>query len=147
MQAGDFVIGEPGAGGRHDDGGLIAEDATNDFRLGGAAGPFSETLIGEFQKNDLWIAGAFALEQGFLFTAMLLAAAVVGVIERRWNVAAAWCLCAAVLSATGLMHSYQWTFADTTLKLAPAWPFVVGYSAMALLFFTAQWTTEEGEGH
>ena len=24
-----------------------------------------------------------------------------------------------VLSATGLMHSYQWTIADTALKLAP----------------------------
>jgi hypothetical protein len=45
------------------------------------------------------------------------------------------------------MHSYQWTFADTTLKLSPAWPFVFGYLAMALLFFTARWTTEEGEGH
>ena len=42
------------------------------------------------------------------------------------------------------MHSYQWTFGDTALKLAPAWPFVIGYAAMALLFFTARWTTEEG---
>jgi AGZA family xanthine/uracil permease-like MFS transporter len=41
----------------------------------------------------------------------------------------------------GLMHSYQWTFADTTLQLAPAWPFVVGYSAMALFLHRA-WTTE-----
>ena len=57
----------------------------------------------------------------------------VGVIERRWTTAAAWCLCAAALSATGLMHSYQWTFADTTLKLSPAWPFVWGYLAMAAL--------------
>jgi AGZA family xanthine/uracil permease-like MFS transporter len=78
---------------------------------------------------------------------MLLSAAVVGVIERRWTSAAAWCLAAAALSAAGLMHSYQWSFADTTLRLAPAWPFVIGYLAMAALFFTARWTTEEGEGH
>ena len=45
------------------------------------------------------------------------------------------------------MHSYQWTLADTALKLAPAWPFVIGYAAMALLFLTARWTTEQGEGH
>ena len=78
---------------------------------------------------------------------MLLSAAVVAVIERRWTNAAAWCVCAALLSATGLMHSYQWTYADTTLKLSPAWPFVFGYGAMALLFFTARWTTEEGVEH
>ena len=74
---------------------------------------------------------------------MLLSAAVVGVIERRWVVASGWCAIAAALSATGLMHSYQWTIADTTLKLRPAWPFVIGYSAMALLFFAARWLTEE----
>jgi AGZA family xanthine/uracil permease-like MFS transporter len=78
---------------------------------------------------------------------MLLSAAVVAVIERRWTIAAAWCLCAAALSATGLMHSYQWTFADTTLRLSPAWPFVFGYLAMSVLFFTARWTTTPGDGH
>ena len=78
---------------------------------------------------------------------MLLSAAVVGVIERKWTVAAAWCALAAVLSATGIMHSYQWTLADTVLRLSPAWPFAIAYAAMALLFLTAPWTTEAGEGH
>ena len=128
-------------------GALLAKNGLRAAGLGGPAGPFTEALVGEFQKNDTWIAGAFALEQGFLFTAMLLSAAVVGVIERRWSVAAAWCLAAAALSAAGLMHSYQWSFADTTLKLTPAWPFVWAYLVMAALFFTARWTTEAGEGH
>jgi adenine/guanine/hypoxanthine permease len=128
-------------------GALLAKNGLRAAGLGGAAGPFTEALVGEFQKQDTWIAGAFALEQGFLFTAMLLSAAVVGVIERRWTSAAAWCVCAAALSATGLMHSYQWSFADTTLRLSPAWPFVFGYLAMAVLFYTARWTTEEGIGH
>ena len=122
-------------------GAMLAKNGLHAAGLGGPAGPFTEKLVVEFQKNDVWIAGAFSLEQGFLFTAMLLSAAVVGVIERRWTAAAAWCLCAAALSATGLMHSYQWTFADTTLKLSPAWPFVWAYLAMAGLFFTARWTT------
>ncbi len=128
-------------------GALMAKNGLRAAGLGGPAGPFSARLIGEFQKSDTWIHGAFAIEQGFLFTAMILSAAVVGVIERRWNVAAAWCASAAVLSATGLMHSYEWTFADTALKLAPAWPFVVGYTGMATLFFLAQWITEEGAEH
>jgi len=78
---------------------------------------------------------------------MLMSAAVVGVIRRRWSEAAAWCACAAGLSACGLMHSYQWTFSDTAIRLAPAWPYVIGYSGMALLFFTARWTTEESQEH
>jgi adenine/guanine/hypoxanthine permease len=128
-------------------GALMAKNGLRAAGIGGAAGPFSESLIGEFQKSDTWIHGAFAIEQGFLFTAMILSAAVVGVIERRWSVAAAWCACAAVLSACGLMHSYQWTFGDTAIRLAPAWPYVIGYTGMAAIFFTAQWTTEEGGGH
>ena len=128
-------------------GALLAKNGLRAAGLGGPAGPFTESLVGEFQKQDMWISGAFALEQGFLFTAMVLSAAVVGVIERRWSSAAAWCLVAAALSAVGLMHSYQWSFADTTLRLSPAWPFVFGYLAMAALFFTAQWTTEPGDGH
>jgi AGZA family xanthine/uracil permease-like MFS transporter len=122
-------------------GALMAKNGLHAAGLGGPAGPFTEALIGEFQKNDTWIHGAFSLEQGFLFTSMLLSAAIVGVIERRWATAGAWCAVAAILSATGLMHSYQFTTDDTVLKLAPAWPFVAAYGIMAALFFTAQWTT------
>jgi AGZA family xanthine/uracil permease-like MFS transporter len=128
-------------------GALLAKNGLRAAGLGGPAGGFSESLVGEFQKSDTWIHGAFAIEQGFLFTAMLMSAAVVGVIRRRWSEAAAWCACAAVLSACGLMHSYQWTFGDTAIRLAPAWPYVIGYSGMAALFYTAQWTTEEGGEH
>jgi AGZA family xanthine/uracil permease-like MFS transporter len=128
-------------------GAVMAKNGLRAAGLGGAAGPFTESLVAEFQKGDVWIEGAFALEQGFLFTSMLLAAAVVAVIERRWNRAAAWCAAAALLSASGLMHSYQWTPGDTALKLAPAWPFVAGYAVMAALFFSARWTTEEGGEH
>ena len=128
-------------------GALMAKNGLRAAGLGGPAGGFSESLIAEFQKSDTWIHGAFAIEQGFLFTAMILSAAVVGVIERRWAVAAAWCMSAATLSALGLMHSYQWTFGDTALRLAPAWPFVIGYVGMSLIFLTAQWTTEEGGEH
>ena len=63
--------------------------------MGTPARPFTEALIGEFQKSDTWIHGVFSLEQGFLFTSMLLSAAVVGVIERKWTAAAAWCAVAA----------------------------------------------------
>src|SRR5436190_3027725 len=102
---------------------LMAKNGLTAAGMGTAARPFGEALIAEFQKSDTWIHGVFSLEQGFLFTSMLLSAATVGIIERKWTAAAAWCGLAAVISATGLMHSYQWTTDDTVLRLTPAWPF------------------------
>jgi AGZA family xanthine/uracil permease-like MFS transporter len=45
------------------------------------------------------------------------------------------------------MHSYQWTPADTVLRLSPAWPFAAAYAVMAALFFAAPWITEPYEAH
>jgi adenine/guanine/hypoxanthine permease len=126
---------------------LLAKTVLNAAGLGRAPRPFGEALIAEFQKSDTWIHGVFSLEQGFLFTSMLLSAATVGIIERKWTAAAAWCGLAAVISATGLMHSYQWTTDDTVLRLTPAWPFALAYAVMAVLFFAAQWVTEPSDGH
>lgn len=128
-------------------GAQMAKNGLHAAGLGGPERPFTEALVSEFQKSDTWIHGAFSLEQGFLFTSMLLSAAVVGVIERKWSTAAAWCAFAALLSSVGLMHAYQWTPDDTVLKLSPAWPFAIGYAALAVIFFTARWTTEEGNNH
>jgi len=145
MHAPAVVIGMlPGIGAW---GAIMAKNGLRAAGLGAPGHPFNEALIGEFLKGDTWIHGGFALEQGFLFTSMLLAAAVVGVIEREWVTAAAWCAVAALLSAAGLMHSYQWTDGDTVLMLAPAWPYAIGYTIMALIFYTARWTTEEGGEH
>src|SRR4249919_1755963 len=109
---------------------LMAKNGLKAAGMGTPARPFTEALIGEFQKSDTWIHGVFSLEQGFLFTSMLLSAATVGIIERKWTAAAAWCALASVISATGLMHSYQWTDADTVLRLTPAWPFAIAYGVM-----------------
>jgi adenine/guanine/hypoxanthine permease len=126
---------------------LMAKNGLKAAGMGTAARPFTDALIGEFQKSDTWIHGVFSLEQGFLFTSMLLSAAVVGVIERKWTQAAAWCGLAAVISATGIMHSYQWTEADTVLKLSPAWPFAIAYAAIAIIFLAANWITEPADEH
>lgn len=112
-----------------------------------AGGAFGPEMIDKLRASDTWIDGAFALEQGFILTAMVLAAVTVAVLERRWTVGAAWCAAAAVLSALGLVHSYRFTEGDVALSLRPAWGFVVAYAATAALLFTARWTTEEGGGH
>ncbi len=109
--------------------------------------PFSPDLVPKFHLSDTWIEGAFALEQGFIFTAMILAAITVAIIERKWLAASLWAASAAALSYIGLMHSFRWTGGDTALSLTPAWPFVIGYAAMAVILFTARWTTHEGVEH
>jgi AGZA family xanthine/uracil permease-like MFS transporter len=108
--------------------------------------PFSPDLIPAFQATDTWIDGGFALEQGFIFTSMLLAAATVAIIERDFRRAAAWFGLGAVLSAAGLMHSYRFTPGDTALALAPAWPWALGYALVAALLVAAPWLTVEDPG-
>ena len=103
--------------------------------------PFSAELIDVFQRADIWIEGGLRLEQGFILSRMILAAATVAVIERRFLQAAAWSLGGAVLSALGLIHAYRWQAGDTVLSLTPAWPWVEGYAVMAACFVAARWVT------
>lgn len=109
--------------------------------------PFDEGLLNAFETSDLWVRGAFAMEQGFIFGAMIWAAITVQVLERKFTRAAAWCLLAAGLSAAGFMHAYRLVPGDAVVDLTPAWPWVYGYAAMAAIFFLANWVTEPGEGH
>jgi len=114
----------------------------------GPGGPaFEPGLIEKFNAQDLWANGAFALEQGFIFTAMLLSGATVMILERRFRQAAGWMAIAAVLSATGLMHGYQFTPSDTVLSLRPATEWAIGYGLMALLFVLAPWICEASAEH
>jgi AGZA family xanthine/uracil permease-like MFS transporter len=128
-------------------GALMAKNGLRAAGVGSADGPpFSPALVDAFHLSDTWIDGAFALEQGFIFTAMVLAAATVCVIERRFRTAALWCVLGAALSAVGLVHSYRWTAADTAIAIAPAWPWAAGYLLMALVFAVAPWCTRpEGD--
>ena len=127
--------------------------AKNGLRAAGVGAPggavFEPSLVDKFLATDTWIEGAFALEQGFIFSAMFLAAATVEVIERRFLRAAAWCLACAALSAVGLLHAYAFTPGDTRLVLWPAWDFVIGYTLVAVCFAAAKWVTrpDDAAGH
>jgi AGZA family xanthine/uracil permease-like MFS transporter len=122
---------------------LMAKNGLRAAGVGMPGGPeFTPVLIDRFAASDTWIHGAFALEQGFIFTSMILAAATVAIIERRFALAALWCAIASVLSATGLMHGYRFTPSDTVVALVPAWPWAQGYAMMAIAFLAAKWVTE-----
>jgi len=123
---------------------LMAKNGLRAAGYGAPGGPtFGPELVDAFAGSDTWIHGAFALEQGFILTAMILSAATVCVIERSFTRAGVWCLVAAALSAVGLLHSYAYTPGDTALELSPAWPWALGYLVMAATFLSAPWTTEE----
>jgi AGZA family xanthine/uracil permease-like MFS transporter len=113
------------------------------LRAGGAGQaehPFSAALLASLQQADVWAAGAFALEQGQIITAMLLAGMVVYVIEQRFLAAS---LCAAVASGCawlGVIHAWRFTPADTVLQLGwgvgSSW--ALGYLLMAVVFAWAR---------
>ncbi|MCY1056618.1 MULTISPECIES: NCS2 family permease [Nannocystis] len=127
-------------------GAMMAKAGLRAGGVDGTTSAMSPALVPIFQRADVWIDGAFALEQGFIFTSMFLAAATVAVIERKLRQAAAWCFAGAALSALGFMHSYVWTPADTVLSLSPAWPFVQGYALMSLVFLVAPLVTTRSDG-
>ena len=78
---------------------------------------------------------------------MILSAMTVHIIEKEFGKAALWALSAAVLSWVGLLHSFQWTIADTVLDLG--WgkgeSFALSYLLLALLLFYAQWNRSYSE--
>ena len=128
-------------------GALMAKNGLRAAGVGTPAGPpFSEGLIEAFRGSDTWIHGAFALEQGFIFSAMILAAATTFIIERQFRTAALWFFSGAALSLMGLMHSYRWTAGDTVMSLTPAWPWAAGYAVVGLFLLATPWLTVEDEG-
>ena len=44
-----------------------------------------------FDGFDSWMRGGLALEQGFIFSSMILAAATAAVVDRRFRAASLWC--------------------------------------------------------
>ncbi len=122
-------------------GALIAKNSLRAAGMGTPQQPFAETLVPKFLLSDTYIHGAFALEQGFVFSAMIWAAMTVFIIEQRFAQAALWSLAAAILAWVGLIHSYQWTIADTVVRLG--WgggsPWAASYFLLSLLLFYAAW--------
>jgi AGZA family xanthine/uracil permease-like MFS transporter len=129
-------------------GALIAKNALRVAGLGTPEMPFEpQDLIPKFEQSDLYITGAFALEQGLIFSSMILAAMTVHIIEKEFGKAGFWALSAALLSWVGLLHGFQWTAADTVLDLG--WgrgsTFALAYLLLALLLFYAQGNKRIGD--
>jgi AGZA family xanthine/uracil permease-like MFS transporter len=129
-------------------GALIAKNALRAAGLGTPDKPFTLDLVPLFKLSDTYIDGAFALEQGFIFSAMILAAITVYIIERQFWQATGCALAAAGLSWIGMMHAFQLTPADTVMVLGwgagTSW--AVGYLLLAILLAYAAWRSRKTTG-
>jgi AGZA family xanthine/uracil permease-like MFS transporter len=110
--------------------------------------PFDKLEPALESNSGTFLTGVLALEQGAIFTATILAAMTVALIERKHVQAGLWCVVAALLSATGFMHGFVWHDAGADNVIRLAWTdWSTGYTIMAACFFLAPVLTEPGEGH
>lgn len=91
--------------------------------------------------------GMIALNQGFIFTSMILAAMTAALLDGKRRVAAGWAVTAALGSATGIMHGFAIVGPAIVNAYGPAttWPFVAGYLLIAVLCL-AGWAREGDRG-
>ena len=133
--------------------------------IGAGGATLDAGLVKAAHAAGAYLGGGFALEQGFLYSAMIWSAVVVCIIDRQWHRAAGWCGVGAVLALSGLMHSYTLTGRDTVIDLPllawlspstgsgqaatpsswrtwfPAGSAAVGYALAALVFLLAKYVT------
>ena len=91
--------------------------------------------------------GVISLQQGFIFTSMILAAVGVALIERDFIKASAWSLAAALLSAVGIIHAYDLTPDGIVNRfgLLAAPDFFLGYLLLTVLFWGVSLIGEKGK--
>ncbi len=111
-----------------------------------------DLLIADPRANvsDFVLHGMISLQQGYIFTCMILAAISAFLIDRRFFTAGVWSLVGALCAAVGLTHAYQFSehdrnmvdflFAFTTPVSTSAltyrsWDVAIGYLLMAAAFF------------
>ncbi len=101
----------------------------------------AHTTIGQIGIDTLSmqlpITGMIALERGFIFTSMILAAMTVGLLDGKYYVAATWAWIAALLSGLGIIHGYHVQSYAITHAYGPetTWPFALGYLMVGSIFF------------
>ncbi|MDC0260581.1 NCS2 family permease [Synechococcus sp. AH-551-N17] len=108
--------------------------------LGTPERPFNQHMVQQLASGDVWAAGAFALEQGQIITAMLLAALLVFAIEGRFLAAATCSGVAAVLAWFGVIHAWQFSTGDTVVNLGwgTGQPWAIAYAGITVLVLIAR---------
>ena len=119
---------------------LLVELTASGFRFSGNSAASLPEIVEGLRKTTLpYVGGLLTLKAGFLFSATLLAAMGVFVVERKFLRAATWASIAAGLTLLGIMHTYTITAGAVREQMVPgaAWPVAIGYAGMALVFLLA----------
>ena len=137
---------------------LVVKTTLGAAGVGAVGGPLlGMPLVKAAHAAGAFIGGGFALEQGFLYSAMIWSAMTVCIVDRQWTRAAIWSGVGALLSLSGLMHSYALTGRDTVIDLPllswlsgqwkpgqtlfPAGAAALGYAMAAGVFLLAKFVT------
>ena len=137
---------------------LVVKTTLGAAGVGAPGGPvLGLPLVKAAHAAGAFIGGGFALEQGFLYSAMIWSAMTVCIVDRQWTRAAGWSGVGAVLSLSGLMHSYALTGRDTVIDLPllswlsgqwvpgqalfPAGGAALGYTLATVIFLLAKYVT------
>jgi AGZA family xanthine/uracil permease-like MFS transporter len=93
-----------------------------------------EKLIGQ----ELFLDGVVALSQGFIISSSILASIVIFATERKYMVAGAWGIMAALLSWFGVIHGYELTESGVlySLKWGSSPSFSIAYLLTSLMFIS-----------
>jgi AGZA family xanthine/uracil permease-like MFS transporter len=103
--------------------------------------PIPATLNSLFaDRSDYYSAGIFAIGEGYIYTCMVLSAATVHIIDRRFRLAAAWFAAGGVIAILGLAHNYRITGSDIigVLGFAPG-SIPLAYFTMAGICLLTDW--------
>jgi AGZA family xanthine/uracil permease-like MFS transporter len=125
---------------------LISKRILGSVGYGSTELPYNETLLTELTQNgNLYARGVFALEQGWLYCSIVLTAAMVAIIDRRFGTLLCWLAGGAGLAALGIIHHYKVIATDITTNLGPAWPWVLGYLLALAALAVLRWALVSGE--
>ena len=97
---------------------------------------------------DLYVYGLIAMSQGFILTAMILAAMLALIIDREFLQAGLWSLAGMLLSATGLIHAFELTVrgVENRFGWCAAPQFVIGYGLTACVLIALHFRACDGKG-
>ena len=118
------------------------------FKSGGKT--IQELMVNDPRANvnDFVLHGMISMQQGYIFTCMILAAISAFLIDRKFGAAAAWSAVGATCAFVGLTHAYQlngntvdFLFMMTqpsieTAKTYHSWDMAIGYLMMTGAFIT-----------
>ena len=123
---------------------LVSKNSLAVAGIVGGASFFSREVIDQMASiRNFYADGAFALEQGYVYTSIILASTTAAIIDRKFKVAGFWLLAGATFSAIGFIHTYEITPFDiiSILDLGVT-KWTLGYLAMAAIMFLVPLVTE-----